>query len=336
MELKDKNILVTGGAGFIPSHLVDLAVEKGGNVTALDNLKDGKIENLEVSKDKIHFKKIDVRDFDKVKRIIKEKEIEIVFHFAANANVPYSVEDPKYDFETNALGTCNVLKSCLDNDVEKIIYASSAAVYGEPEYTPIDEKHSLNPISPYGASKLAGEKLGFAYYYTYGIPFVSMRIFNTYGPRQPRYVMFDFLKKLRNNPHKLEVLGTGEQIRDYCYVSDTTKAFILAAENENAVGKSFNIAGGNPISIKELAELMIRILRLEGNTEIYYTGKSWEGDIVRLVANVNKIKSELRFRPKVELKDGILRLKEWFESSDTNKKIKNSTENIRLNGGKVI
>lgn len=336
MGLKDKNILVTGGAGFIPSHLVDLAVEKGGNVTALDNLKDGKIENLEVSKDKIHFKKIDVRDFDNVKKIIKEKEIEIVFHFAANANVPHSVEDPKYDFETNALGTFNVLKSCLENDVEKIIYASSAAVYGEPEYTPIDEKHPLNPISPYGASKLAGEKLGFAYYCTYGIPFVSMRIFNTYGPRQSRYVMLDLLKKIRNNPHKLEVLGTGEQIRDYCYVSDTTNAFILAAENENAVGKSFNIAGGNPISIKELAELMIRILRLEGNTEIYYTGKSWKGDIVRLVADVNKIKSELRFRPKVELKDGILRLKEWFESFDKNKKIKNSTENIRLNGGKVI
>ena len=312
MDWQDKEVLVTGGAGFIASHLVDLLVEKGAEVTVIDNLKDGKIENLEKSKDKIYFKKMDVRDYEGLREVIKEREIEIVFHFAANANVPYSVENPDYDFETNAGGTFNVLKSCMVNDVEKIIYASTAAVYGEPEYTPIDEKHPLNPISPYGASKLAGEKLGFAYYLTYGIPFVSMRIFNTYGPRQPRYVMFDFLKKLKNNPNKLEVLGTGEQIRDYCYVADMAKVFLLAAENENAVGEAFNIAGGNPISIKELAELMVRIMGLEGNTEIYYTGKSWKGDIVKLVADINKIKSKLGFRPNVEFEEGVARLKDWF------------------------
>ncbi|MCK4730984.1 MAG: SDR family NAD(P)-dependent oxidoreductase [Methanophagales archaeon] len=310
---QDKEVLVSGGAGFIASHLVDLLVEKGASVTVIDNLKDGKIENLEKSKDKICFKKVDVRDYEEVEKTIKEREIKIVFHLAANANVPYSVEYPKYDFETNALGTFNVLKSCVDNDVEKIIYASSAAVYGEPVYVPIDEKHPLNPISPYGASKLAGEKLGFAYYHTYGIPFVSMRIFNTYGPRQPRYVMYDFLKKLKENPKKLEVLGTGEQIRDYCYVTDTANAFILAAENENAVGESFNIAGGNPISINELAELMVRILGLEGSTEIYYTGKSWKGDIVKLVADISKIK-KLGFEPKTGLEEGLSKLKEWFQN----------------------
>lgn len=307
MNLKRKNVLVTGGAGFIASHLVDILMKKEASVTVIDNLKDGKIENLEQSKDKIYFKKIDVRDFEEVEKIIREKEIKIIFHFAANANVPYSVKHPKYDFETNALGTFNVLRSCMDNDVEKIIYASSAAVYGEPIYTPIDENHPLNPISPYGASKLAGERLGFAYYHTYGIPFVSMRIFNTYGPRQPRYVMFDFLKKLKKNQKKLEVLGTGEQIRDYCYVLDTVNAFILAAENENAVGKAFNIAGGNPISIKELAELMVRILGLEGNTEIYYTGKSWKGDIVKLIADISNIKKDLGFKNRVPLKEGILK-----------------------------
>jgi UDP-glucose 4-epimerase len=313
MNLKRKNVLVTGGAGFIASHLVDLLVEKGAKVTVIDNLKDGKIENLEKSKGKICFKEVDVRDFEGLQEVIKEKEIEIVFHFAANANVPYSVEDPKYDFETNAGGTFNLLKACMDNNAEKILYASTAAVYGEPEYTPINENHPLNPISPYGASKLAGEKLGFAYYHTYGIPFVSMRIFNTYGPRQPRYVMFDFLNKLKNNPHRLEVLGTGEQMRDYCYVTDTVNAFILAAEKENTAGESFNIAGGNPISIRELAEKMVRILGLEGNTEIYYTRKSWKGDIVRLVADISKIKNKLGFEPKVELENGILRLTEYFE-----------------------
>jgi len=312
MRLKGKKVLVTGGAGFIASHLVDLLVEKGADVTVIDNLKDGKIENLEKSKDKIYFKKVDVRDYWEVNKIIRERKIKIIFHFAANANVPYSVEDPKYDFETNALGTFNLLKSCVDNTIEKIIYASSAAIYGEPKYIPIDEEHPLNPISPYGASKLAGEKLGFAYYHTYGIPFVSMRIFNTYGPRQPRYVMYDFLKKLKNNPNKLEVLGTGEQIRDYCYVTDVANAFLLAAERENAVGGAFNIAGGNPISIKKLAEEMARILGLEGTTEIYYTGKSWKGDIIKLVADISKIRNKLEFQPKVKLEEGIIKLKNWF------------------------
>lgn len=313
MNWQDKEVLVTGGAGFIASHLVDLLVEEGAAVTAIDNLKDGKIENLEKSKDKIRFLKIDVKDYERLRNVIKEEEIEIIFHFAANANVPYSVEDPKYDFETNALGTFNVLNSCIDNDdIEKIIYASSAAVYGEPEYIPIDEKHPLNPISPYGASKLAGEKLGFAYYYTYGIPFISMRIFNTYGPRQRRYVMYDFLKKLRNNPEKLEVLGTGEQVRDYCYVTDMANAFVLAAEKENAIGEPFNVAGGNPITIKELAELMVRIMGLKGNTELYYTGKSWKGDIVKLVADISKIRNKLGFKPEVKLEEGIIKLKNWF------------------------
>ena len=313
MILKNKNVLVTGAAGFIASHLVDALIRKGVNLIAIDNLKDGKIENLEKSKDQICFKKVDIRDYEGLREIIKE-EVEIVFHFAANANVPYSVEDPRYDFEANAGGTFNVLKSCMDTNIEKIIYASSAAVYGEPEYIPIDESHPLNPISPYGASKLAGEKLGFAYYRTYGIPFISLRIFNTYGPRQRRYVMFDFLKKLKENSKKLKVLGTGEQIRDYCYVRDTVNAFILAAEKENTVGEVFNVAGGNPISIRELAELMIRILGLEGDTEIYYTGKSWKGDIFNLVADNSKNTDNLGFKPRVRLDEGIEKLIDWFDN----------------------
>lgn len=167
MDWMDKNTLVTGGAGFIGSNLIDLLVDKGAKVTVIDNLKDGPMENLDRVIDKICFEKGDVRDGQKVNEIIDKNEIEIVFHLAANANVPYSVEHPRYDFETNALGSLNVLESCRDNQVEKMIYASSAAVYGEPEYTPIDETHPLNPISPYGASKLAGERLGFAYHRTY-------------------------------------------------------------------------------------------------------------------------------------------------------------------------
>jgi len=310
MRLKGKRVLVTGAAGFIGSHLVDRLVEKGAEVIAVDNLKDGDLSNLAQSLDKIEFHKVDIRDPEDLKKVVDGAEV--VFHLAANANVPYSVENPKYDFETNALGTFNVLKSSLDFDVEKIIYASSAAVYGEPVYAPMDEKHPLNPISPYGASKLAGERLGFAYYNTYGLKFTALRIFNTYGERQRRYVMFDFLKKLMENPKRLEVLGTGEQIRDFCYVGDCVNAFILAAENDRAVNKAFNIAGGNPISIKDLAYLMVKVLGLSGKTEIVFTGESWRGDIIKLYADIHEIRNTLNFEPKVGLDDGICRLKKWF------------------------
>lgn len=314
MKLKGKRVLVTGGAGFIGSHLVDRLVEENAEVVVVDNLKDGDLGNLAESMDKIEFHKVDIRDFESLKKVMDG--VEIVFHLAANANVPYSVEDPKYDFETNALGTFNVLKLSLDFDVKKVIYASSAAVYGEPVYVPIDEKHPLNPISPYGASKLAGERLGFAYYSTYGLKFVAMRIFNTYGERQRRYVMHDFLKKLTENPSRLEVLGTGKQVRDFCYVKDCVEAFILAAEKNVAVGETFNIAGGNPISIKELAYLMVKILGLNGRTKIVFTGRSWKGDIVKLYADITKIKRKLEFKPKVGLEEGILRLKRWFDENN--------------------
>lgn len=313
MRLKGKRVLITGAAGFIGSHLVDGLVEEGAEVVAVDNLKGGDLSNLEQSLDRIEFHKVDIRDFEALKSVMDG--VEMVFHLAANANVPYSVEDPKYDFESNALGTFNVLKLSLDLGVEKVIYASSAAVYGEPIYVPIDEKHPLNPISPYGASKLAGERLGFAYYSTYGLKFTALRIFNTYGERQRRYVMFDFLRKLAENPKRLKVLGTGEQVRDFCYVKDCVEAFILAAEKNLAVGDVFNIAGGNPISIRDLAYLMVKMLGLDGQTEIMFTGESWKGDIVNLYADISKIKSELGFEPKVKLDEGILRLKRWFDES---------------------
>ena len=307
MKLKGKNILVTGGAGFIPSHIADLLVKKNANVTVMDNLKDGFIEN--VDKKNISFFKADVRDEKEVKKIIKKQDV--VFHLAANANVPYSVEHPDYDFHTNAVGSFNVLKACVDYNIEKVVYASTAAVYGEPDYTPIDEKHPLNPISPYGASKLTGERLGFAYHKTYNLPFTAIRIFNTYGPRQPRYVMFDLLKKLCKNPNELEVLGTGNQIRDYCYVTDTAKAFVLAAEKDESVGEAFNIAGGNPISIKELVSKITDALDL-CDTKVTYTGKSWKGDITKLMADISKIKEVLGFEPETQLDDGIPELKKWY------------------------
>jgi UDP-glucose 4-epimerase len=304
-----KKALVTGGAGFIPSHLVDHLLVNGAEVTAMDNLKDGKLENLAKARNSpsFTFREADLRNKNGLKELVENQDF--IFHLGGNANVPYSVEHPDYDFHTNVIGTYNILKCCLDCGVKRVIYASTAAVYGEPEYTPINEKHPLNPISPYGASKLAGEHLGFAYKATYGLDFIGVRIFNTYGPRQPRYVMYDFIKKLKTNPKRLEVLGTGEQVRDYCHVSDTVKAFLLVAKKGKDV---YNVAGGNPISIKELAEFMGK--KIAPEVEIVYTGKSWKGDINTLVADISKLRN-LGFEPKVSLWEGIGSMVKWFDKN---------------------
>lgn len=310
MKLSNKKVLVTGGAGFIGSHLVDALVKKEAKVTVVDNLVSGCLSNLELAKNKIIYKNIDIRDKEKISKVMQGQEI--IFHLAANADVPYSVEHPQEDFEVNVIGGYNVLQNSLKNNVEKIIFASSAAVYGNPKYVPVDEKHPTIPISPYGASKLAIERLGYSYYETYGLPFVTMRIFNTYGERQPRYVMYDLLKKLYKNNLKLEVLGTGNQRRDYSYVSDTVTAFILAAENDNSIGQAYNIAGGKTVSVKELVGMLIKILKYE-KTDIYYTQKSWAGDINVLSADINRIKKELKFTPKVSLDEGLKRLHMWLK-----------------------
>jgi len=306
--MKYNKALVTGGAGFIGSHLVDRLAEDGLDVTVIDNLQAGKLENLENVRDKITFVKGDVKDVELLKRTLQG--IDIVFILGANASVPYSVENPRYDFETNALGTFNILDTSVNSDVAKVVYASSAAVYGEPKYTPMDEKHPLHPISPYGASKLAGETTGMAFKETYGLNFASIRIFNTYGPRQPRYVMYDFIMKLRKNPKKLDVLGTGEQVRDYCYVSDMVDAFMLVAEKGDDI---YNAAGGVPMSIRELAELMVS--EISPGAEIRYGGKTWKGDINTLIADIAKLKN-LGFAPKVDLRNGVKRMIEWFEEKN--------------------
>src|SRR3984885_1733020 len=206
MNVDSMRVLVTGGAGFVPSHVVEVFVRQGARVTALDNLTTGRWSNLEDVKDDIEIVELDVCD-DSISNVIKNQDI--VIHMAANADVPRSVLDPGYDFVNNVVGGHNVLHACLNSDVKKVVFASSAAVYGEPLYTPMDEAHPTNPVSPYGAAKLSIEKLGLAYHHAFGLPFTAIRIFNTYGVRQPRYVMYDLLNKLYKDPMSLEVLGTG-------------------------------------------------------------------------------------------------------------------------------
>ena len=310
MEYAGRPVLVTGGAGFIGSHLAERLAALGARVTVLDSLQDGSLENLRACAAAVRFLQGDVRDGDAVAEAVRGQEV--VFHLAANASVPRSVQQPEEDFAANALGSQRVLLAAVRAGVRRVVYASSAAVYGTPRGRPFREEDAPAPVSPYGASKLAGEALGLAYAHAYGLEFVALRVFNTYGPRQPRYVLSDLLRKLHGDPARLEVLGDGTQVRDYCYVTDTVAAFLLAGAAPGAAGRALNLATGRPVSIRHLVERLLAILGLEG-VEVTYTGASWPGDIRALVGDGSRLRA-LGFVPQVDLEEGLRRTVAWFRS----------------------
>jgi UDP-glucose 4-epimerase len=307
---KHKRVLVTGGAGFIGSHLTEALVEAGADVTVLDDLSSGRRENLQHLKDRIRFIEADIRQRSEVQAAIRGKEM--VFHLAANANVPRSVKEPDLDFETNVVGSFNVLRACVEFGARAVV-ASSAAVYGPPRYAPMDEKHPLQPISPYGAAKVSMEHLGFAYSAVHGLKFTPIRIFNTYGERQTQYVMVDLLRKLSENPDRLEVLGTGRQSRSYCHVSDACRLFMRVAESDHTVGRAVNLTSDHMLSIRDLAGQLLNLLDLRRRTRIHFTGESWPGDIENLSGDSTWARQFLSFECQVGLDEGLNRLIDWLE-----------------------
>lgn len=316
MTLLKKQVLVTGGAGFIGSHLVDDLIDQNADVTVIDDLSYGKRQNLNA---KAEFIQCDIRDCDRIKQIIHNKEL--VFHLAASATSKESAmgwNNPVYDYEVNAVGTLNMLRSIAElGQGTKMVYASSAAVYGRPTYTPVDEEHSTNPISPYGVSKLTGEKYCFAFSSEYGVDCAVIRIFNTYGPRQPRYVMDDFIKKLKSDPSRLEIIGSGNQTRDFSYVSDTAKAFVLAGQDQTNGCQVYNVGTGISTSIKQLAETMISLIA--PGAELVLGKESWRGDIKNIgPADIVRLQ-KLGFSPSVNLTKGLEALIKWHERMSDSK-----------------
>ena len=306
-----KKVLVTGGAGFIGSHLVDSLVKNRYEVVYLDNLSTLEKGERAYCSEHAEFVYGDVANYDFLDKIIKKHKIKIIFHIAANADVPYSAAFPMVDFQSNALGIFNLLNIAIRRNIDKFIFASTAAVYGEPQYTPMDEKHPLCPVSNYGVTKLYGEKLCIAYHKTYGLDSSVIRIFNTYGPRQSKYVLYDLIKKLSYNKEKLEVLGDGTQIRDYSYIDNTVLAFMKVLESPKSKGQVYNIAGGSPVSIKDLVGKLVNVLNI--NPCITYTGQSWKGDINNLTADISKIKNDLAYKPTIPFDEGLGLTIDWFK-----------------------
>lgn len=318
-SLKDKRILVTGGSGFIGSHLVKRLLDLECQVVVLDNLSSGMLENLPVHS-RLNFIEGDVRNFALVKKLTKKSDM--IFHlaeFIPNTRqigpghvVKFSIKNPLLDLDICVRGTLNVLEAARQASA-KIIFTSSAAVYGEPLEKPIKETTPPNPISPYGASKLAAETYCKVFSKTHDLPVIIVRLFNIYGPRHRKCVMYDTLSKLKKNSKTLTMLGSGDQERDFVYVNDAVDGLTFLSIKEEASGQTFNLGTGVSTSIKKVVTYITRILGI--NPVVTYTGSSWKGDINILVSDPTKLR-RIGFTPKYSLEQGIKKFVSWYRQAE--------------------
>ena len=298
-ELKGKKVLVTGGAGFIGFHLCNKLSQLTDDLTIYDNLSSGLMKNVK-DVPKANFIKGDILD---LKTLCGLPKSDLIYHLAAQVVVGYSMENPLVDFETNAKGTLHVLEKARKDDA-KVVFASSAAVYGNPSVFPTPESYGFHPFSCYGLSKVVGEEYCQMYREQYGLDIVITRFANVYGLRC-HGVIHDFLDKLANNPNKLEIIGTGQQCRDFVHVSDVVAALVKVGSEDYVNGEVYNLGLGKTTSIIELAKLILTILDLQNKTVVSTTGVSWQGDVTKIWFDISKAKKELKWIPKVTLEDSI-------------------------------
>ncbi|HDI12794.1 MAG: UDP-glucose 4-epimerase [Hadesarchaea archaeon] len=305
-------VLVTGVAGFIGSHLAERLRSMGLGVTGIDNFSNGYEENLTALKEDMDFKLIrgDILNPNDLSKACEG--VDSIFHMAAQSSVARSTEDPIHDFELNTIGMLNVLECARKADIETILFASSSTVYGEAP-VPTPEEHPLRPISNYGASKAAAEAYCHSYSSLYGLRTASLRYYNIYGPRSRKGVMFDLLQKLRKDCHRLEVLGTGEQKKDYLYVEDVIDATLLVSSSGKLKGEAYNIGSGESHTVKELVDHILRNLGLNSTKVIFRGGVSWAGDVQNTLPDTTKIR-KLGFAPKTGFKEGTSIFVKWYQS----------------------
>jgi UDP-glucose 4-epimerase len=301
-QINGKRIFVTGGAGFIGFHLCRKLSDFTSNLTIYDNLSSGKVENVKHIP-RVHFVKADILD---IKKLHSQEKADVIYHLAAQVVVPYSMENPIEDFETNARGTLNILEKARKDDA-RVVFASSAAVYGNTTALPTPESYGFNPASCYGLSKVVGEQYCNMYSKQYGLDITILRFANVYGPRC-HGVIEDFLDKISRNPKKLEIIGTGLQSRDFVHISDVVEALILSATSEVTVGETFNIGFGKTTKIIDIAKIILKILGLSDKTVITTTNVPWQGDINTIWFDISKVKKVLKWQPKISLENNLKEL----------------------------
>jgi UDP-glucose 4-epimerase len=308
-------ILITGGAGFIGSHIADLLIEEGHDIVILDNLSNGKEENVNPKAIFYHLNILDKKLAD----IFKNEKIEVVIHHAAQISVRDSVKDPIHDMETNIRGSLLLLEHCVKYkyNIKKFIFASTGgALYGEQEYSPADENHPTRPLSPYAVAKLSTEKYLFFYHNTYNLPYISLRYANVYGPRQDPYgeagVVAIFTQQILQGKQPV-INGDGKQTRDFIHVYDVAKANLLALKHE-VIGE-INISTGIETSINQIF-YEIKKLTSSNSSEIH--GPPMPGEQLRSVLSFKKAKRVLGWEPSTPLTEGLKNTVKFFQKKDLN------------------
>jgi len=303
--------LVTGGAGFIGSHLVERLLNEGMSVRVLDNFDSGRRANLNGHVSDIELIRGDLRDLECVRRAASG--MDAILHQAAVKSVPRSVDDPLLAHTTNTNGTFNVLLAARDAGVPRVVYASSSSVYGSTEVLPKREDLLLRPSSPYGASKLAGELYCHAFFRVYGLETIALRYFNVFGPRQDSTSTYAaaiprFIEALRRGEPPT-IYGDGHQSRDFTHIDNVVDANLSALKASSGFGEAFNVACGQSISILELVGHLREILRVDIKP-LYESDRP--GDIRHSLADISKARKVLGYRPTVDLAEGLRRTVAWY------------------------
>lgn len=306
MSMKS-TIVVTGGAGFIGSHAVDKLLSRGNRVTVIDNLISGRMEFIEPHLRDEHFKfiNLDLLDAEKLKLAIRSADM--VYHLAANPEVRLGAENTRIHLEQNILTTYNVLEAMRMNELKNIVFTSTSTVYGEATLIPTPENYGpLIPISLYGASKLACEALITSYCHTFDMRSWIFRFANIVGERSTHGIITDFVKKLKNNPESLEILGDGKQSKSYLHVSDCVDAILFAVENSDGMVNIFNIGSEDTISSKEIAGIVVNEMGLK-DVAFRFTGgkRGWKGDVPRMLLSIEKLKA-LGWKPVHNSKSSVV------------------------------
>jgi len=305
-----ERILITGGAGFIGSHLTDKLIKKGFEVYIIDNLSSGSLKNIKsaLEEGSVKFIEGDLLNFEETAEAVKN--CDVIYHLAANPEVRVGASNPKIHYKQNIAATFNLLEAMRKvGKVKALAFTSTSTVYGEASTMPTPEDYApLKPISTYGASKLACEALISAYAYTYGFKAVIFRLANIVGPRSTHGVIYDFIQKLVRNPTELEVLGDGRQNKSYLYIDDCIEALTLGFDRFREHVEVLNVGSEGQIEVRDIARIVIEEMGLK-NVKIKYTGgvdggRGWKGDVKNMLLDISKIKS-LGWRPKYSCEEAV-------------------------------
>jgi UDP-glucose 4-epimerase len=309
-------VLVTGGAGFIGSHLCEKLIQEGHTVICLDNFLNGNLTNI---RHLLNFKKFklingDIRDFDTLEKIMPG--VDAICHLAAQIHVDRSIIEPKLTYDINVLGTQNVLEAARMYDVDKVVHMSTSEVYGSAEYAPMDENHPLRAPHPYGASKIAADRMCHAYNETYQMNIAIVRPFNAFGPRQKDTgyggVISIFTKRVMSGAPPI-IYGDGNQTRDYTYVTDVVDALDLVLKHTEPIPGPINLGTGSEIKIIDLANMIIDLSGYHGKMKPVFVDPR-PGEVNRLISNNAKVKKLLGWYPKYSFEEGLKRLIDWYKS----------------------